>query len=283
MAQLYSTETYEVLFQQEIKERVNLKGLVFRTRTITAGKYKYVDVYPRMNRLQAQTARAARARASTKAQAKLNAWHSRMKLEQLINTNFEDGDLFITLTYRDEQQPPDYAAAMKDINKYLRKLRRLRERRELPELRYVYCIEATSSAARGTRYHFHLITGGDGIDRDEAEKLWSNGIANTRRCSTDENGLAGLAHYMGKAMQPAKEGCRRWNASRNLKKPTVTHNDSKMSARKVENIIADMETAGAQIVQKAYPGYQLTDDIYAARSEWLPGAYIRFKLRRYKT
>ena len=57
------------------------------------------------------------------------------------------------------------------------------------------------------RPHFHILMTGDGIDRDELEKLWNKcDRPNTRRISPDDDFLiTGLGEYISKKSTRYKE------------------------------------------------------------------------------
>lgn len=87
-----------------------------------------------------------------------------------------------------------------------------------------------------------VLTGG--IDRDELEKLWGHGYANSKRLQFDQHGLAALSRYIGKSCVDSEEErvtYRSYNGSKNLIDPEPEYNDSKIRSRKRAQELADMD------------------------------------------
>jgi hypothetical protein len=279
----YSASECEILFDQKPTEQAELRrGVTLtRTKTTTAGPIRYVEIYPVWSTASIiETAKREKARASREAQVKLNQRISMKRLEQLANANFGEGDLFVTLTYRDYNQPENGERAVKDIRNFILRIRRRREKRGLPELKYIYTLEETTSAAHGTRYHAHMMLSGDGMDRDEVEQLWRKGLSNTRRIRWQEAAVSGLAVYFSKHKETQTKRRRKWNASRNLREPVSTQADHKISPRKSQRICAAVREEGRRIIEAAYPGWRLIDEVTVRTSEYVPGGYIYAKLRK---
>ena len=210
-----------------------------------------------------------------------------------MNTNFGEGDFLMTNTYPDEEQPEDYDRAYRDIRNFLEAVRRLRRRRGLSELKYIYSTEITESAERGERYHHHVVLSGDGLTREEVEKIWrdrTKGRCNTKRAQPDKKHLSGWANYItigkrersiekdGKNPQ-RKASRRRWNASRNLRQPAETVADKKISVRKAGQIAeATLENA-REIFATLYPDCELRA-VTVRRSRWAAGVYVYAQLRK---
>ena len=275
----HAVDDCQALFEQSDMSGADLRsGIVgYRTRTVTAGAYKYVSCYP----IWATRSEARKAREkideirSKPAQVRINWKNAQLKFEQLVNANFGAGDLFVTLTYSSAEQPTDEAQAKADLRNYLARVRYLRARRGLDPLRFVCVMEKTSTG----KYHFHMIMG-SGLDRDEVERLWRRGFVNSRRCQTEEAGLAGLANYMTKLKPGQTKGWRKWTCSRNLIRPTATVADHKFTRRRVERIAEAMQAEGRQIFEKQFSGWQVIDDIVMRASDFVAGAYIYARLRK---
>ena len=281
---LYSAKHYEDLFTLPVTPddlRTIRAGVALtRTETIKAGQMLYVRAFPLWT-TQTESTRARKAKPSRDAQRKLNERNAELRLEQLANNNFGPDDIFSTFTYADGEQPDDYGAALNNMRSYLGKLRNLRRKLDLPELKYIYVIETTTSEKYGTRYHHHVLLNGGGVSRDDIENLWPHGIANTKRYQYQENQYAGIAHYMLKTKTTNTEKShRRWNCSKNLAKPVPTISDKKISVRRMERIAMQVEADSKEIFEKAYPGYVLTDQPAVYRSDYCAGVYIRARLRR---
>lgn len=268
-----------------------------RTRTIKAGPMVYVECFPIWD---TKTARAAKSEAQQerhrRAQEKLNEKNARKRLVRLVNENFGAGDLILTLEYAKGKNPADEAQAMRDVQNYLRRIKRVREKRGLPPMKYVYVIEETYSRQYGKRYHHHVIMSG-GISRDEAEAKWTQkhgGYCNARTAQPDEKHLTGFACYLvrgKKERTPERDGknpqeramSRRWNCSKNLTDmdERATTADKKISVRKAGRIAETMDNfdRAKEIFAKLYPDCKLLE-ITARRSSWTAGVYICVELRR---
>lgn len=243
----------------------------YRTKTIRSGNVLECEIYPIWN--TRSEARTAKAHITREAQRKMNERNARKTLTRKINANFDENDLCITLTYKGTV--PDEQQARKDIRNYMRRVREYRRRNDMPDLKYVYVVEFENGdgGRKKKRVHHHVIM--SGMDRDEAERIWGKGYANTRRLQPDAYGLEALARYIVK--DPT--GSKRWCASRNLKEPKITTADTKISRRKVEAMALDFEEAAPAIFSKAYPDYAYLD-CAVNRSEFVAGAYIYARMHR---
>lgn len=270
----YSARDYEVLFDKDnaigdLRQGVGL----YRTSTVTAGQTREIDIYPIWdNRKTAGAARMLRAK-HREAQRKVDRRNAVKKLRRLINQNFGAGDILITNTYTPGMDPKDEGDALRQMQNYIRRIKRLRARKGLPEMKYVYVTEVTHSETRGTRFHHHMIMSG-GITREEAENAWKMGFSNSRTARPDRDGLGGFAHYMTKQKETQDKALQRgWCCSKNLQKPHQTHADHKISIRKAQRIARQMEDEGRKILEKQNPGYVLTE-IKVMHSQYVPGVYI---------
>jgi len=280
----FSAEKYAALFTENRGEagaaREGVNG--YRVKRIRAGETLEIEGYAIWS--TARTAAEAR-KQSEKHRESVRAIHLRNRqkdMRRLINANFGAGDMLLTLTYAPDRQPTDEKQAQRDVRNYLRRLKRARERMGLEELKYIYTTEMTEGAL-GRRYHHHLIVNG-GISRDEVEALWKRGIANSRAAQPDAYGLSGWAHYMTKRKETQEKASRRgFNCSRNLKRPTVTYADHKISVRRMAELAEDMESRGAEILEALYPGYRTAERPEVRWSKWVSGVYLSARLIRKRT
>lgn len=253
----------------------------YRTRSVKAGDLLYLDIYPVWDTEEKDKAVAViREKKKDKAAiAKVNERNARRKAEQILNLNFGPGDCYATLTYRKGEEPENEKRAMADMSAYIRRLKRIREKRGLTELKYFYTEEITNSKEYGTRYHFHMVTGGD-LDRETIEACWEKGIVNSRRVQKTAGGMSGIANYMTKQKETQRKGARRWNCSQNLKRPQPTTNDHKISRWKAEAIAIDCAQFGRSIFEALYKGYHLLDDVQVKYSKYCTGAYISVRMEK---
>ena len=88
-------------------------------KQVRAGRLVCAVVYTTAAAGDSPRARAQKQRASTAARETLNARTSFQKLERTLAANFDNGDLFITLTYDDKHLPEDREAAIRRIRSFL--------------------------------------------------------------------------------------------------------------------------------------------------------------------
>ena len=95
------------------------------------------------------------------------------------------------------------------MTNYIRRLKAWRQKHGLDELRYLYVIEygALDQMGNPKRIHIHMLV--SGMDRDEAERIWKRGRANSHRLQPDDYNLEGIARYICKL----PTGGRQWQGS----------------------------------------------------------------------
>lgn len=146
---------------------------IIREKNIISGGIFEAEFYPIFSngrRLPA-TGRRKKKHCSTKEQKNLNDKNARKKIIRLVNTNFSKNDIVIHGTYRDNEMPSCVEKCRRDIQNYIRRVKRYRKNEGLPEMKYIYVIEAKTSKKTGlVRYHFHMIT--NAMDRNVAETMW---------------------------------------------------------------------------------------------------------------
>lgn len=221
---------------------------LYRERRWLCGDYMEVDIYPVYRQAQS---RGKRAKPSTETQKRLNERNARRKLVRLLNANFDEKDIEIHLTYKNDALPADAETAAKQIRNYLRRVKTACRRAGLSDdIKYIYVTEGGGKR----RFHHHL-TISCGLERDALEKLWQNGYANARRLQFSPEGIEGLAYYITKQVGTDENAMRRsWNASKNLIRPIPIDRDGKISARKVQEIAAKGSESSADLTE-LYPGW----------------------------
>jgi len=252
----------------------------YRTLRIEHGPMLDVIVMPIYSRAAAaQVREAVRAHRPTRAaQVRLNQRRAQEHIVRLANCNFGDGDCLLTCTFRADGPDTD-AAAQKIVSSFVDKLRRQWRKKGRP-LKYIYTVEWTESPANGKRYHLHILLNAHGFDRDWLESLWTRGACNTRRHQYQEAGMGGFAAYL-KIYKEDQRKCGRkaYVCSRGLKQPRETRADHKFTAARMERIARRLESDGRYLVERAYPRYRCIEDVRCTRSEFLPGCYLRARLR----
>ena len=255
------------------RERVG--GMHYCTKTEKAGDTLVLTVYPILGRSDRAKAEAARKAMSRERQTRYNRERARRRLALLMDANFGRNDLHVTLTYRGT--PPDYEQARKDVRNYLRAVKRMREKAGLPEMKYIYVLEEEGADGEKRRIHVHLMMTG-GISREALEEKWGRGYANCDRLQPEEgNGLMELARYFTKLEQEKHR--RAWSASKNLRQPRTTVSRTRMSNAWVRRLCQEIPGNAAEIMGKLYPGYKV-GAVEPYVSDWIPGVYLRIRLRR---
>lgn len=253
----------------------------YRERRYYCGRYLEVDMFPVF---PVARSRKKKKNPTTEVQAKLNEHNAEMKLIRLLNANFSENDYEIHLTYSDANLPSTEEQAQRDLQNYLRRVKRVRVKNEATELKYI----AVTEGGDGTRYHFHITMNG-GVDRDAIEKAWGYGYANSRRLQFNENGVEGLAFYITK--QNRAKGKKRWSASKNLVTPEPHDRDGRFTQKRIKEFADSHNSLFTRIAfETLYPGYIFTgiktlyNDInggyYLCARLYIPPENQKFKKRR---
>ena len=128
----------------------------------------------------------------------------------MVNANFRQGDLFLTLTFRERV---DVENALRLFRNFISRLKRLRKRKGYSELKYLYVVES-----KRKREHIHLLINKMDISMKELSEVW--GLGRVMVSILEPGGdYTGLAYYITK--ENYKEYGKRWSGSRNLEKPKV--------------------------------------------------------------
>ena len=135
----------------------------------------------------------------------------------LLAANFGPRDLFVTLTYRDENLPAKRAGAIKNVRNFLKHLQEHRKARG-QTLKYIY---ATEGKHGGGRLHHHIVINAAGDDMETVRSLWPYGdVVDFEYIGTYD--YEQLARYITKeSVEQRPVGTQMRTASRNLEKPIV--------------------------------------------------------------
>lgn len=101
---------------------------MIREKKMSSGPLLEADFYPVWNDGRKLPTRAPKTKPSTATQTEYNKVCATKKLIRLVNYNFHKVDYFAHLTYRSSEAPQSEAEARKDINNYLRRVKRRREK-----------------------------------------------------------------------------------------------------------------------------------------------------------
>jgi len=154
--------------------------------------------------------RAAKENLSSEEMAEYNCLEARRKCARMVNANFRQGDLFLTLTFRERV---DVENALRLFRNFISRLKRLRKRKGYAELKYLYVVES-----KRKREHIHLLINKMDLSMKELSEVW--GLGRVMVSILEPGGdYTGLAYYITK--ENYKEYGKRWSGSRNLEKPKV--------------------------------------------------------------
>ncbi|CUS26111.1 Phage-like protein [Paucilactobacillus oligofermentans DSM 15707 = LMG 22743] len=270
---------------------------IMREKRITVGdSYMEVDIIPRNledERTRSGRSRKRKEKVTAPAQSNLNDKNARRYLVELGNGNFDENDIYLTLTYEDLSRPKTIQEAEKNVTNFLRRLKAKRKRNKLDSLKYILVTEYVQNedGEFTKKIHHHLIING-GISRDELESMWSIkvpgqkkrkvlGYANARRLQPDEslvgNGIERLMNYLSKD----PKGKKRWSSSRNLKRPIMRKNDSKYYTSTIKKAHKSPDM-GMSLFKKKYPNYEIVDNIKWEYNE-MTGWHVYLKMWKKST
>lgn len=218
--------------------------------------------------------RSTKVNESSQKQKNLNNKKAKRYLVRLVHLNFTEEDIYVDLTYDQENIPLTRGEILKDVKNYLARLRRARKKAGLPPLKYIYVISNTDNNGNKIRYHVHMLI--NSMDRDQAEKLWGKGTANTDRLQFNEYGVEGKSLYMANQ----SKGDKSWGSSIGLIKPEARVKDGRLKPKEIARMENNPEDRA--FFEKLYPGWVFTDCIVERENEEGEGT-LRFliKMRRY--
>ena len=234
-------------------------------RTI-AGKTIEVEKYYTNNYKRKGIKRGDKVKPTTEGQKKINSRTAERKLRQLINANFEEGDIHLILDYiRVEGEPDRTAEEMRhDIDIFLRECRKEYRKAGL-EFKYVHVMEI---GERGARHH-HLIV--NRIATEILQKCWNKAYKKQNKIKAfnlDNSGnYAKLASYLIKYTDKHRKKedealqKKRWNASKNLKRPepeikVISERDFfKIEPKPIKGYYVDKDSVCVGIHSPEYYGY----------------------------
>ena len=198
---------------------------------MTEAHYKYHD----RERPEPGGRRGKREKPTPEAQRRNNIRRAAQRLTLDLNENFGPDDWYLTLNYRVEERPADKEAMIKQVSKFLRKLRAIYKKAGL-ELKYVWVPEV---GPRGG-CHIHIVI--SGINLNLIKKAWEYGGMYIEPLRPDGN-YRKLAEYFIEYSEKTRstlggKQAGRYNPSKNLthvefkkrkqRKKTFTANEIKV-------------------------------------------------------
>lgn len=144
-------------------------------------------------------------------------------LARILNCNFVDGDLWVTLTYKKDRRP-NPEEAKKRFKNFIRRMG-TGFKKHKKKLKWVTVTEYESKAI----HHHLVINNPDGVDvvKMIREQWKENGVVHMVPLYSEGN-YTDLAEYMVKETsrtfrKPDGGNMQRWSASRNMDKPVVRY------------------------------------------------------------
>lgn len=231
----------------ELALRNGKRASAIATKTVKSGNQLEVEIYPEFTKRK-HIKKDGRFKKRKDIQNNLNAKNAKKTLIRLINTNFDERDYWLTLTYKDE--PESYERALKDVSNYIKCINRLRKKKDLKNAKYIYVVETRKADGSDARTHVHMVIE-HGLTMDELESKWKHGSRNNCRKldPDDEDGLTGLANYLAKEPRSTKYR-KKWSSSKNLKKPEIRKNHRDFSNRKVKQMVQNPSMISNIMVSK---------------------------------
>lgn len=249
--------------------------MLYHEKKIKSGKMLEIDFYPVHKNGNKQG--TDRSKAQKKAQDDYNLKKSERELIRRVNCNFDNGDLFVHLTYMQKKAPQSYEEAKKDINNYLRRVNNWRKNNGLDKAKYIIIIEEqiykTGERAGQSNFHFHIFL--SKMPRDIAEHIWNKGRCNADRYQPDTFGQTAAAQYCAKDPR----GKKRFICSRNCVKPKESEpKQRELSRRKIQNM-CEVYAHDSSYWQRQYPGYAFCESfpvLNPYNGKW----YLRVEMRK---
>ena len=140
--------------------------------------------------------RAAKENLSSDEMAEYNCIEARRKCARMVNANFRQGDLFLTLTFREKVDVED---ALRLFRNFISRLKRLRKRKGYSELKYLYVVES-----KRKREHIHLLINKMDISMKELSEVWGLGRVMVSILEPGGDYTTGFLHHQRKLQRVRK-------------------------------------------------------------------------------
>lgn len=265
------------------------KKAVYALKEISAGDQFEVEIYPQFRSMDDVPPEGRRIKKdNSKAQRNLNDKNARKYVERLINENFDNEDIWITLTYDNDHLPPDgdIDAAIKNVQNYIRRINYQRKKRGMQNAKYVYV--TAYNPEEKIRWHHHIVMDG-ALDMDTVEACWKQSSRNEiRSLQKDENGLSGLANYIVEEKNRIRSE-KRWNSSQGLRDPDIKVVHSKRPAAGgsykkigsfVDGMVKDQDSI-PEVLKQWYPDMEFTNaEVYYNDFNCMFYIHARMRKRR---
>ncbi len=184
-------------------------------KEIYSGDVLEIEEYYSPREVGAKIPRGKNKNITPEQMAEANLHRARKHLARLINTNFKEGDLFISLTYR---KAVAYEVGKRELAKFFRRVREWRKRHNYSPVKYI----GVSEIGERGREHHHIVMSAH--DVEHITKLWKLGRVIVSKLEPGGD-YTGLANYITKECIEGRG--KRWTASRNLDQPVVIQKEIK--------------------------------------------------------
>lgn len=266
---------------------MTLKNFIREKKIYCGDKYLEVDIIPRTEDKRVRRGKRSKKKVLTAPkQKRLNDKNATRYFIQIMNSNFDRGDLHITATYDNKELPATLEDAEREVRNYIRRIDYRRKKEGLSPIKYILVTEGKTEkdGKKPTRIHHHIIMN-KGLDRDAVESLWSRrrrkgekegkriGFVNADRLQPNEFGLEAVARYLSKNPQ----GKKRWTGSHNLIKPEQRNNDNKYKSKR--KFVDAIKNDDKEYWERQYPDYWLTQSkaVYNDFTGW--SMYLKLRKR----
>ena len=195
---------------------------------------------------------------TSKAQERVNINRRKREVQRIVNINFDGDGIMLELDYAQEHYTDDMAEARRDMQNYIRRIKRLYKKADAT-LKYIYTTERGEESGR---VHHHMIVTG-GVDKEALLAAWKK----SKRCFAkklefSENGYADLAAYYAKRHE-AFERC--FTCSQNIERPEPLPEEDK-TARRISRVFTKKVCADfyehnftRAEVAALFPGFKVCD------------------------
>lgn len=183
----------------------------YMKKMIYSGKLLEIEKYP-IGKKGNKIPRCGKYKVSSDSQAALNEKNAKKNFIRLVECNYTEKDLFITLNYK--TKPESVAKFKRDFQNFLRRLKYHCIKNKLPEPVYM-----GTSHDKSARPHHHIFL--NSYSWDFIRTLWKEGrvfISNLER--DDEYGFIQVSKYIMNEKN-SNSFNKRWCASKNLKRPKI--------------------------------------------------------------
>lgn len=194
----------------------------YMIEVVRAGRTVEVLKYYSSRYNKREIGRGKRRNPTKEEQLQVNKRAAEKKLRRLINENFQGGDTHLVLDYIYAKRPKGRAGMRADADDFLKEMRKLYKSLGIP-FKYIHVMEI---GKKGALHHHLIINTPDEVSHRAITTAWK-GRGRTHFNPLDDSGqYAKLAAYLikqsdGMLKSPDALQGKRWNSSKNLRKPTI--------------------------------------------------------------